>query len=80
MLEIAAVGKLVVMIAEVKFPGDADLAELGTAGRGDALVFGATESGQEEGSQDGDDGDDDQQFDEGEGTSVHGHWGRAKAT
>ena len=56
------------VIGSVKIRRDGPLAEIGKAIRLSRLSFGFTQCRQEQSSQNGDDGDDDQEFDEREST------------
>ena len=62
--------ELFVEIGQINVHGDAALAELGNAAHGLGSEFGRGESGQEQRCQNGDDGNDDEQFNEGEGARV----------
>ena len=68
-----AVGSVhVVVVASIKAAGDADLLEITQAVGLASLGFCVGQRGQEQRGKNGNDGDDDQQFDEGEGASEAG--------
>ena len=56
----------VIGIVQILFEAEKNLLDVGCAGDGARLFTGFRQSGQEHGGQNGDDGDDDKQFDEGE--------------
>jgi hypothetical protein len=58
---------LVVVVGDIDFGSEAELAKVIEAGDAFAGFFGAGQGGQQHGGEDGDDGHDDEQFDEGKG-------------
>jgi hypothetical protein len=71
-LQIAPVGKTVIVIAEAQGKRDADLPEIGNAGNPLRPLFCDGQGGKQEGRQDGDDGDDDQQFNQRKAGAIPG--------
>ena len=64
--QVAAVRKMAVVVIEINHEREADLFEIGNARRLLGLLLGATQRGQQQPGEDRDDGDDHQQFDQGE--------------
>src|SRR6266550_8416385 len=67
--QIAPVGEVVVVVAKVNQEAEADLPEIGNADGLLAFLLGTGKCGQQQRGQNRDDGDDDEQFNQGEGAA-----------